>query len=237
MSVERFEELLPWYVNGTIGAEDRIWFARYLQEHPEANDQLRWETSLRSQLKQDVPQMSEEFGLDKMMARIQALGKTQPPPRPSSHHATLFERGREWLASLAQRPALATALVVVVAQASVIGSLLDRSTDDTQLRALPPAADTPALPPAAHAPAEPGRLIKRGAPATYVRINFRPDAREADIRLLLVQVQGSLAAGPGQLGDYYLRVAPERREQALAQLRANAIVESAHSVDGLPGRD
>ena len=38
-------------------------------------------------------------------------------------------------------------------------------------------------------------------PGPYLKVNFKADAREADIRLLLVEIHGSLAGGPGQLGD------------------------------------
>ena len=50
-----------------------------------------------------------------------------------------------------------------------------------------------------------------------VKVNFAPDAKESDIRLLLVSVQGTLAGGPGQLGDYYVRV-PAGKE-ALEEIR------------------
>ena len=52
-----------------------------------------------------------------------------------------------------------------------------------------------------------------------LKINFAPDAKEADIRLLLVPVQGELAGGPGQLGDYYLRVPAGKEAAALAKVQ------------------
>ena len=32
----RFDELLPFYVNGTLSATDRAWVDGYLDEHPTA---------------------------------------------------------------------------------------------------------------------------------------------------------------------------------------------------------
>jgi len=70
----------------------------------------------------------------------------------------------------------------------------------------------------------------------YLKVNFKADAREADIRLLLVEVNGSLAAGPGQLGDYYVRV-PTTQVTALAdKVKASAIVDGVAVVDALPVR-
>jgi hypothetical protein len=70
----------------------------------------------------------------------------------------------------------------------------------------------------------------------YLKLNFKPDARESDIRMLLIESGASLAAGPGQLGDYYVRV-PSSRVAALADsLKSSSIVEGVAVVDALPGR-
>jgi hypothetical protein len=70
----------------------------------------------------------------------------------------------------------------------------------------------------------------------FLKVNFKPDAREADIRLLLVQVHGSLASGPGQLGDYYLALPPGTLPVAEQTLRASPLVDGVAVVDGLPAR-
>lgn len=217
MISDRFNELLPWYVNGTLNAADRAWVDQYLQDHPEALQQLRWNASMREQLhkdiRKDIRDVPEDIGLAKAMARIHSAKQPQPQPQPQP--PTLVERVREWFVGIGMRPALAAAFVIVAAQSVVIGSLLSLP-ENTEIRALRPAASPP---------------------EAFIRVNFKPDAREADIRLLLVGVNGSIASGPGQLGDYYVRVAPGQREQALEQLKASPNVESANNVDGLPGRD
>jgi hypothetical protein len=70
----------------------------------------------------------------------------------------------------------------------------------------------------------------------YVKLNFRPDAREQEIRLLLTQVQGTLASGPGQLGDYFVRVPAAQLAHITATLGASPIVESLSVVDALPAQ-
>ena len=47
MSTDRFDELLPWYVNGTLSDEDRAWVERHLAEHPDARAELDWYQSLQ----------------------------------------------------------------------------------------------------------------------------------------------------------------------------------------------
>ena len=70
----------------------------------------------------------------------------------------------------------------------------------------------------------------------YLKVNFKSDAREADIRLLLVEVNGSLAAGPGQLGDYYVRVPAPQLAAVTEKLKASGIVDGVALVDALPAR-
>jgi hypothetical protein len=215
----RFDELLPFYVNGSLNDEDRAWVDQYLREHPAAAAELRWYESLRAKLQEDAPAVSSEVGLERALRRIRTEGPA--PDRPRAAAATpWWERARDFLASLVPqavlRPALAAAVAVVALQAVVIGQLAGGDDESTQLRSIP------------------GSTAEQGP---YVKLNFRPDAREADIRLLLVEVQGSLAAGPGQLGDYYVRVPAARLEAATLALRASAIVERVAVVDGLPARE
>jgi len=70
-----------------------------------------------------------------------------------------------------------------------------------------------------------------------LKINFAPDAKEADIRHLLMSVQGQLAGGPGQLGDYFV-VVPAGKEAATAdKLKSNPIVQAVALAPGLPPRE
>lgn len=203
----RLDELLPWYVNGSLNAEDRAWVEQYLREHPKAAGQLRFYEGLRARLNEDTPEVSDEIGLDKALARIRA-GAAVPTP---------LQWLRERLARWSLTPGLAFALVLVAAQAVLIASLMGTPEDATEIRATPPHDVAPA--------------------PTYIKLNLAPDAREVDIRLLLIEVQASIAAGPTQLGDYYLRIAPAQRDAALARLRDSPLVQGASAVDGLPGRE
>jgi len=151
------------------------------------------------------------------MAKIRA---ERAPARAGAKPATpsLGERMRGWLAALAPqpllRPALAGALAVVLVQGVVIANLVN--TDGfTDTRAKQPTV------------VDPGPFLK---------VNFKADAREADIRMLLVEIDGSLAGGPGQLGDWYVRIPEARITAAAEKIKASGIVDGVARVDALPPR-
>ena len=126
--------------------------------------------------------------------------------------------GRSGAGAFSLRPALAIGLVIaVVVQAGVIATMFGSGGADqaAMMRAGPTV------------PAEDGPVLK---------LAFAPDAKEADLRLLLVGVQGTIVSGPGQLGDYYVRVPAGKEADALAKVRTSALVQSAELVPGVPPR-
>ncbi len=203
---ERFEELLPWYVNGTLGDEDRAWVEDYLARNPQARTEVEWHQSLRERMLETSPAVPVTIGLAKTMQLIRG---DQP---------TWAERISAFFAGFGMRPATAlAALAIVAVQGGVIFNLLgDAREDAAEIRSLR-AVQT-----------DEGPLLK---------LNFAPDAKEADIRLLLVEVGGHLVGGPGQLGDYYVRVAPGAEAQTLALLQGRPIVQAASLAPGLPPRE
>ena len=202
----RFQELLPFYVNGTLPAEERAWMDRQLAEHADARAELDGCRALQARIAHSLPEVGDTVGLDKVMARIRA----DQPGR--------LERLAAWLGfSGGLRPATAFAgLAIIAVQAGVIVSLLAGGREEDAAGGL--------RAPKASA-VQDGPLLK---------VNFTPDAKEAEIRHLLVSVQGRLAGGPGQLGDYYIAV-PAGREAALAeQVRRSPIVQGVSLAPGLP---
>jgi hypothetical protein len=206
----RFDELLPFYVNGTIGAEDRAWIDSYLRQQPLAENELQWLRAVQTTVQAEAVPASAEVGLERVMQRIHADRRAAAP---ADEH-----RLRDWFTRLLSppvlRPMLAGAMAVVALQAVVITSLMNPGDDTSPVRTVPP-----------------GGVAEHGA---YVKVNFKPDAREADIRMLMIDVQASLASGPGQLGDYYLRVQESQLAAVTARLGVSEIVDSVAVVDALP---
>ena len=224
MSRERFSELLPWYVNGTLSAEDRAWVDSYLSEHPAAREELDWYTSLQEGIADNAPKVPATIGLAKTMSLIRGdrptiaerimgfFGGMFLTPAPAGR------AGRSGAGGLSLRPALAIGLVIaVVVQAGVIATMFGSGGADQA--AMMRAGRT--------VPAEDGPVLK---------LAFAPETKEADLRLLLVGVQGTIVSGPGQLGDYYVRVPTGKENEALASLRTSPLVQSAELVPGVPPR-
>jgi hypothetical protein len=203
---ERFEELLPWYVNGTIGAEDRAFVEAYLKEHPEMRGELEWYRSLQQRVQENAPAVPATVGLARTMRLIQG-------DRP-----TFAERVGAFFGNLGIRPAYALAgLAIMAVQGGVILELMgDMRENEAEVRALKAVR------------VEEGPMLK---------VSFAPDAKESDIRLLVMQVRGELAGGPGQLGDYYLRVPAGSEAEALKQVQAAPIVQAAALAPGVPPRE
>jgi hypothetical protein len=203
---ERFEELLPWYANGSLGADERAFVEDYLKQHPEAGAELDWYRSLQQRVQESAPAVPATIGLARAMRLIQG-------DRP-----TLAERIGAFFGNFGLRPSYAmAALAIVAVQGGVILNLVSGAREnEDEIRAL--------------------RAV-RVEEGPMLKISFGPDAREADIRMLLVQVRGELAGGPGQLGDYYVKVPAGSQAAALAKVQGTPIVQAASLAPGVPPRE
>jgi hypothetical protein len=221
ITMNRFDELLPFYVNGTLADADREWVDAYLREHPQAAAELEGCRTLQARVRADVPAVSSEVGLERALARIRREGPAPQLPRRAARPSA-WQRLGDWFSTLAPqpvlKPAFAVALAVVAVQGVVIVQMVSERDDEASLMRSP----------------RPTAVVEQGP---YLKINFKSEAREADIRMLLVEVHGSLAAGPGQLGDYYVRVPAAQVDAVAGKLRASAIVDAVAVVDALPARN
>jgi hypothetical protein len=209
MNRRRFVELAPWHANGTLSEADRAWVDAYASEHPEARAELEWYGSLQRSVRANAPEVSAEIGFDRLRDRIRLENRRAASRRHAGALDRLLAPLRDGLASLFVRPAYAYAAAgLVVVQAGVIGALfVEQQRTEREYAEYRSIATTPAATP-------------------LLRVSFRQEAREVDIRNALVDVGGTLVGGPGQLGEYLVRVAPNRLDSAAATLRGNPAVES-----------
>lgn len=213
-------QMLPWYVNGTLDDADRARVDDWLRTDPAAAAELAWFQSLQQKVRADAPDVSDEIGLARTLQRIRAESRpaavAAPTPRRAPVAPSFTERLRGWLDQFNLSPAFAMAALVVVVQAGVILNLASGDRDYEQVRA----------------------VTTGTAPTTgqLLRVAFKPEAREQEIRLLLVTLQGNIESGPGQLGDYYVRVPVAAATDALARLKDAPIIESFQPVDAVPQR-
>jgi anti-sigma factor RsiW len=211
---EQFQQWLPWHVNGTLDAGKRAWIEQYLKDHAEARAELRWHESLQTRIQEHAPEIAADQGLDKLMARIARQ------PRPAA--PSLMERINGFFATFRLTPAYALAATVILAQAGVIGMLLLQHSKQDDRGELGAVRSLPA-----------GQALS----APVLKVNFKPEATEREIRMLLVSVGGTVIDGPGQFGSYIVTVAPNKLEQAQQQLSQSRIVEAASVAHGLSPKE
>jgi len=204
----RFDELLPFYVNGTLGAADRAWVDAYVARAPGAREALAWHEALTHTLEERYERVPADVGRRALEARL--AGERRAP------RAGFMAALERLLPRDALYPAFAGAAALVLVQAIAIGVLVTRS-------------ETPAYSDA--------RSVQPTAGGRYLQVSFKSDAAERDIRLALIRAGGQIVHGPGQLGDYYIAVPAERFDAARRELEASGVVEAVTVVDKLPVRE
>lgn len=208
-----FAELSPWFVNGTLDDRQYARVEQYLKNHPEAASELRWLQSFQSQVKSSAEVISPELGLETLLGRIKARKHIERP--------NLLSRVSEFISTLVRKPAFAFASVAVfVAQSAVITSLMMSERRDTadnavQVRAVP----TPT-----------------GNAEAVLQVNFRPDSTETEIRMLMISINGTIVGGPGQLGNYLVKVSPEKIQSVADVLGKDKHVDAVSILPNIPVR-
>lgn len=204
---QRFSQLLPFYVNQTLTTPEREWIEAYLHHHPDAQHQLKFERLLHETTQQTASSVPEAERIAKLLA---ALHQSRPKPAWYTRWLgiDLAEPGpaKGYRISLAA-PAFAALMLMVLGQAFWLGMM-------------------PSDP-------ESGQAVYRsaGAPCQSVaqlRVTFKPDAKSADMMVLLRSVAATVAAGPSESGELWLML-PQgaSTEKALAELRASPVIEEA----------
>ncbi|MEP7084483.1 MAG: hypothetical protein ABI854_07060 [Betaproteobacteria bacterium] len=208
------QELLVWYVNGTLTGPERDRAEAALRSQPGASTWLAWERSVQAAVKDDpLFDVEPERGLYQTMQRIRADAK----PKSTAPAAQ-----SSWLSSLRAKfqwsPALALAGGVVAVQFAVIAQMWTAGGEDGEYSGV--------------------RALHSRANATdvFIRIAFKPESPAGEVNTLLRELHAEVVSGPSQLGDYYLLVQKRTAQDALSLLQGNANIESAEFVSALPAR-
>lgn len=195
----RFEDIARRSATGTLSAADQTWLAEYLLRHPEAQANLDWHQAFANRLDERVGTMPAMPG----WARTKRMLRTAPASAPG-----ILDRLSEWFKSSLGMPlnfqALAAALVL--AQGGLIGVMLWQQRDMVYVDSRAGIQD----------------VAPRGP---LLRVSFRPEIREAELRKALAELGAEIVGGPGQIGVYIVRVPVADLNAAAERLRASGVVE------------
>jgi hypothetical protein len=176
LSARDFEELLPWYLNGSLTERERILVADYLKAHPEGDARVQWNASLRARVKEEVEEVPQDIGLDRVLATMRRGSSEAHDARPTRHGWVMPAGLGAWVALLGGgRVAWAAALASVVLVAGTIvmfnAHMHERLRQSTASVAAvsqtptPPPTDQPPQPAIAQA-GETGKVGSTVAPAS-----------------------------------------------------------------------
>ncbi len=199
---ERFQELLPWYINGTLGDVDRAWMDEYMASHPEARSEFTFFESMATTMQRKAEGVPETVGMARLFQRIEAErapipSQVEDKPQRVPWYKSLTS-DLNWL-----RPALAMSLAVVAFQSFL---LMQRADDAVKYRGTTNAQ--------ASGP----------APANFFRVLFRATATEGEVRVLLGSLHAEIVAGPSSAGEYVLRIPMGDSAAASLQLQSSGLI-------------
>lgn len=199
------EALLPWYVTGQLGDDDRARVEDHLQSCVECQQQLFVERRLIDEFRSMAPNV--ENGWARLRSQLERPAPSQPPK--------LVQAIADVWNALVRPPLMGFVAAQAVFLMLGAGLLLSLN------RPVAPAYHALGSAPA---PA-----------AANVIVLFRPSATEAEIRAALRVSDASLVGGPTDADAYLLHVPAAARAKAVATLQASKQVEMAQPIDGGTG--
>lgn len=217
---EQFTEWLPWYVNGTLNAKDRAEMDAYLAKSPLARDEVQYYERMTAMMQRRAENIPADIGLAQTLQRIKVSPKAEAAPpatrraEPDTDEPGWFQRllGGGWM-----KPALGCAAAVIIAQSVLLIQQRDEAIVYRGKASITDAKTTGAK-----------------AEAVYLRVVFKPNATEGELRLLLASTNAWIAGGPGQAGEYYLRFTPDQIQGAMDALKTSGLVSEAAPANQLP---
>ena len=198
------ELLLPWYATGKLSDEEKRRVEAWLQGNPQAQDHLQ---IVREEMALTI-ESNERLGaasagaLHRLMDAIEAEGDARPP---AASRGTLTERLAGFFGGFSPRVyavALTACLMLLIAQAGIIGALLTTQPQNTFQTAT-------------------GGAPAPAAAGTIALVAFQDTASARDIGALMNDNRIEIIGGPAEGGLYRVRI-PQTAdpERVVDQLRA-----------------
>jgi len=204
---QNVQELLPWFVMGTLDDDDRQLVERHLENCPGCRHEIEWHGQMRdANLAQPLPR---DAGRAFAALRARLPGALREQPRTS-----LISAAVEWWRAQQSGVRWALALQPLAIAALGIALLLGAARTVDPAPQIYHALSSPAA-------ASSGRLV----------VVFSPQATQAEMRRVLLSSGTRIVDGPTAADAYVLAVAPERAEQALKQMRQERSVLLIQSLE------
>ncbi len=196
------EELLPFYVNGTLSKEERLQVTEALEDDPSLEDEIAFLEKLREEIQeQSMEYSSGELGLKRLQKSI-ADEALQKDPIALSRSKITKEQNWGW------RAAAIAACFLLMMQTVVMLPMWK----DSDLGAA-------------------GGKVLLQSSGKIISVTFVPDAREENIRNLLLTLDATIVDGPSALGVYKLSI-PKDAESAVEKLRAHKTLVETADIEG-----
>ncbi|MGR3640475.1 hypothetical protein [Alterinioella nitratireducens] len=201
-SRDDIEALLPFYANGTLEGADRAAVEAALETDAELRADLAALQAIRQTMQAEEVASPGDFGLARLMRDVEAETPVTAPPAAANDNVVPVTRLRLWQ----------TAAAVILAVGLGV-NLLPGPGDAPETGRSIATNEAPTT--------EEGFSLASGGAPDFT-IAFAPDAREAEIRALLLQAGVEITQGPSALGLYGLSLLDSVSDETARPILANS---------------
>lgn len=201
-SRDDIEALLPFYANGTLEGADRAAVEAALETDAELRADLAALQAIRQTMQAEEVASPGDFGLARLMRDVEAETPVTAPPAAANDNVVPVTRLRLWQ----------TAAAVILAVGLGV-NLLPGPGDAPETGRSIATDEAPTT--------EEGFSLASGGAPDFT-IAFAPDAREAEIRALLLQAGVEITQGPSALGLYGLSLLDSVSDETARPILANS---------------
>ena len=201
-SRDDIEALLPFYANGTLEGADRAAVEAALETDAELRADLAALQAIRQTMQAEEVASPGDFGLARLMRDVEAETPVIAPPAAANDNVVPVTRLRLWQ----------TAAAVILAVGLGV-NLLPGPGDAPETGRSIATDEAPTT--------EEGFSLASGGAPDFT-IAFAPDAREAEIRALLLQAGVEITQGPSALGLYGLSLLDSVSDETARPILANS---------------
>ena len=191
LSDQQIEELLPFYVNGTLSERELDLVERRIEQNPEFQNEVLYLNRLRDNIQNQVMENSPgEIGLKRLQKEIANKSVTNHTDRVTGKRPVNDNRRSLWWKPLALCASIALAILLPFNVVTYFSQEQDFTVAGSQN-----SIETPVL-----------------------QVIFRAEATEGEIRKTLREFNLSIVDGPSALGLYRIRLAKDVTNQQLANI-------------------